>query len=239
MPIIIREAREADIPAMAALDVAGYRGSPFRAAMFPASRRVLPGDGDALAWFRLGAQRALASSSSSSRYIVAVDEEEVVGMAIWGAPRPPPAGEGGGGEEKSSAGPPPGLPSYIGYEDVMQANAEIERMLDAQDTLDEATRTLNAIVVDEAHRRRGVGRALVQWGIDKAANSQPAAVWLIATSDGKKLYESMGFGLVGSGLRCGEAQHLMYKNLESSQNRSLACKSPHQHSHMSIYNHRE
>ncbi len=69
---------------------------------------------------------------------------------------------------------------------------------------------LDAIVVDEEHRRKGIGKALVQWGIDQATR-EGRAVWLIATSDGKTLYDTMGFSLVGSGSRCGEAQHIMFR----------------------------
>lgn len=69
---------------------------------------------------------------------------------------------------------------------------------------------LNAITVDEEHRRKGIGKALVQWGIDRA-NEEGKQVWLIATTDGKRLYDSMGFSLIGTGSRCGEAQHLMHR----------------------------
>ncbi|TQV99321.1 hypothetical protein V2A60_004795 [Cordyceps javanica] len=235
MSIFIRKAVEADIPAMAALDVAGYRHSAFRAAMFPPERRVRPGDGDALEWFERGARRALSSPCPMTHYIVAVAQGEVgdadgdgsqnrettavVGMAIWGSPRPDvDAATAVQGEEatRRSGGPPPGLPSYIGYEPVMAANEEIQTMLDAQDVLDKKTRSamwnLDAVVVDQGHRRKGVGRALVQWGVDRAAE-EGKGVWLIATSDGQRLYDAMGFSLVDSGARCGEAQHIMFRDL--------------------------
>ncbi|KAJ6781709.1 hypothetical protein PWT90_05714 [Aphanocladium album] len=234
MTISIRKAVAADIPAMGALDVAGYRNSPFRCAMFPPERRVKPGDGDGLEWFARGATRAL--ESATTHYIVAVEDlgspsEVIVGMAVWGSPQPEAAAAEAKQENKSASsdeekkkeddkppsGPPPGLPSYIGYEPVMAANKEIMTMLDAQDRLDKKTRNnlwnLDAIVVDENHRRKGIGKALVQWGIDQA-DKQGRGTWLIATSDGKKLYDSMGYSLVGSGSRCGEAQHIMFRDLQ-------------------------
>ncbi|KAJ4145102.1 hypothetical protein LMH87_003962 [Akanthomyces muscarius] len=227
MPISIRKAVAADIPFMGALDLAGYRNSPFRRAMFPPERRVKPGDGDALEWFERGAKRALGSTTT--HYIVALEDEgspaeTVVGMAVWGAPQTAAAAatqdmgtsvNKAQGVEAEPKGPPPGLPSYIGYERVMEANKEIHAMLDSQDTLDEKARSdmwnLDAIVVDERHRRKGIGKALVQWGIDQASR-EGRKTWLIATSDGKKLYDAMGFAVVGSGSRCGEAQHIMVRS---------------------------
>ncbi len=156
MPISIRKAVAADIPVMAALDVAGYGRSPFRHAMFPPERRVKPGDGDAREWFERGARRAL-DSSPATHYIVAVEDggegspaETVVGMAIWGSPRTAAAdaGQHKGASNNTTqeaearpSGRPPGLPLYIGYEAVMEANEEIQTMLDSQDTLDEKTRS--------------------------------------------------------------------------------------------------
>lgn len=152
MPITVRKAVEADIPAMGALDVAGYRNSAYRRTMFPPERRVQPGDGDALEWFARGAKRALESSTATHQYIVAVEGDAVVGMAIWCAPQPPPPAStedntSKDGEKQSQktdekpSGPPPGLPSYIGYEPVMEANKEIQTLLAAQDTLDSKTRS--------------------------------------------------------------------------------------------------
>lgn len=154
MPISVRKAVEADIPIMAALDVAGYRNSAFRNTMFPPSLRVRPDDGDALEWFAMGAKLSL--DSSSTHYVVAVErlneDVSVVGMAIWASPRPAAPTTTATEEGKSSVGgeetkeqpkpsrPPAGLPPYIGYDAVMEANKEIEQMLASQDGLNEKRR---------------------------------------------------------------------------------------------------
>lgn len=158
MTISIRRAVEADIPAMGTLDVAGYRGSAFRHAMFPPSERVKPGDEDALEWFAMGARQCL--ESTSMLYMVAVEavdgaDETVVGMAIWTPPRvATPATkkdtDGDRGDqadiakqekqESKPAGRPPGLPSYLGYEAVMEAQEETQKMLDSQTILPEKER---------------------------------------------------------------------------------------------------
>ncbi|KAJ3476395.1 hypothetical protein NLG97_g9146 [Lecanicillium saksenae] len=139
MTISVRKSVAADIPAMAALDVAGYGNSPFRLAMFPPERRVQAGDGDALRVVHARATRAL--DSPTAHYVVAVEgegspEEVIVGMAIWGDD----SKEKKEKKENKPSGPPPGLPSYLGYEEVMAANKEITTMLEEQQMLDAKTR---------------------------------------------------------------------------------------------------
>jgi hypothetical protein len=51
---------------------------------------------------------------------------------------------------------------------------------------------------------------LTQWGLDKAAEKHQD-VWMIASKDGKGLYESLGFVLVATGSRCGEPQYVLTK----------------------------
>ncbi|KAM0433868.1 hypothetical protein ACHAPT_003811 [Fusarium lateritium] len=52
------------------------------------------------------------------------------------------------------------------------------------------------ISVSPNHQRRGIGRKLVQWGIDRSEEEGIAAV-LEASDAGKPLYEKMGFVAVG------------------------------------------
>jgi GNAT superfamily N-acetyltransferase len=54
---------------------------------------------------------------------------------------------------------------------------------------------LNILFTHPEHRRQGIGRMLVQWGIDKA-NELGVEFWLNATPIGKPLYEQLGFKLV-------------------------------------------
>lgn len=55
--------------------------------------------------------------------------------------------------------------------------------------------TINMVIVDEAMRGRGLGRRLMQAGLD-AAGGLPCR--LIATDEGLPLYESLGFRQVGA-----------------------------------------
>lgn len=51
--------------------------------------------------------------------------------------------------------------------------------------------------VDPHHQRRGVGKRLVRWGLEQAA-AEGQRVFLIATPEGKLLYESLGFQVLGA-----------------------------------------
>ncbi|KAF1949614.1 acyl-CoA N-acyltransferase [Byssothecium circinans] len=53
----------------------------------------------------------------------------------------------------------------------------------------------NILFTHPDYRRRGIGRMLVQWGIDKARELD-LEFWLNATPWGKPLYESLGFRVV-------------------------------------------
>ncbi len=48
------------------------------------------------------------------------------------------------------------------------------------------------LAIDPTHQRRGVGRMLAQHGLDLAAK-EGRDVFLIATPEGKPLYQSLGF----------------------------------------------
>lgn len=50
-------------------------------------------------------------------------------------------------------------------------------------------------MVDPRHQRRGFGRSLVQWGLDRA-DEERVPVALDASCAGLALYESMGFRTV-------------------------------------------
>ena len=67
---------------------------------------------------------------------------------------------------------------------------------------------LNSLTVDKQHQRKGIGRRLVQWGLEEAKRSGEG-VWLIAGPEGAGLYEAMGFVEKGVGERTGEKQVVM------------------------------
>lgn len=75
---------------------------------------------------------------------------------------------------------------------------------------------LNSICVDATRRRKGIGKMLVRWGIDRAAE-KGQDVWLISAPTGRALYASMGFEQVAEGSRCGQAEYVMTRFRETNQ----------------------
>ena len=51
--------------------------------------------------------------------------------------------------------------------------------------------------VDRNHQRRGAGKQLLRWGLDRAAE-EGQKVFVISTPDGKPLYDAHGFKDLGS-----------------------------------------
>lgn len=49
------------------------------------------------------------------------------------------------------------------------------------------------VFVDEAHRKHGLGRALVQFGMEHPEH-RPVYLWLLATHDAHGVYAKLGFG---------------------------------------------
>ncbi len=76
---------------------------------------------------------------------------------------------------------------------------------------------LQAVGVHPGHKRRGIGKQLVQVGIDAAA-ADGIDVWLLATPEGKLLYVSMGFEIQGEKEIAGEIQTAMWKGGEEKRN---------------------
>lgn len=60
---------------------------------------------------------------------------------------------------------------------------------------------LHWLGVDPAQQRKGIGRHLVQWGLDRAIEDK---VWagIESSAVGEKLYSSMGFKVIGERLPC-------------------------------------
>lgn len=70
------------------------------------------------------------------------------------------------------------------------------------DTAERKTRWhLHWLGVDPQHQRKGIGRHLAQWGLDRAIEDR---VWagIESSAVGEKLYTSMGFKVIGDRLPC-------------------------------------
>jgi len=55
---------------------------------------------------------------------------------------------------------------------------------------------LNSLAVDKKHQRKGIGRMLVQWGIDRAAKERKD-ILIVANPTGAPLYRKTGFEEIG------------------------------------------
>jgi len=66
------------------------------------------------------------------------------------------------------------------------------------------------VAVDPGHQRKGIGKALMLWGIGEAAKDN-RDVWLIATPAGRGLYDSLGFETLGEAMIEGDLQAQMVK----------------------------
>ncbi|KAJ7744681.1 acyl-CoA N-acyltransferase, partial [Mycena metata] len=51
---------------------------------------------------------------------------------------------------------------------------------------------LSLMAVDPKYQRRGIGQALLQWGLDRA-DAEGLEVYLESSEDGLRLYEKNGF----------------------------------------------
>lgn len=76
---------------------------------------------------------------------------------------------------------------------------------------DTTTRTeLDYLQVDPGHQRQGIGRLLAQEGLGRA-DAGGREVWLRSTPEGRCLYLSLGFRVVGEGSVLAQAQYAMVR----------------------------
>jgi predicted N-acetyltransferase YhbS len=66
-----------------------------------------------------------------------------------------------------------------------------------------------SLAIDPAQQRRGIGKMLVQYGLEQAAKAGMDA-FLISTPAGHRLYQSLGFRNVGEPfIMCGTPHYSM------------------------------
>lgn len=75
---------------------------------------------------------------------------------------------------------------------------------------------LSGLGVSPKHQRKGVGQALVRWGLERA-KEEGRDTFLIATGPGRKLYLGLGFQDVGEERKLlGEPHRCMIKRVEAA-----------------------
>ncbi|KAH6609778.1 hypothetical protein Trco_003124 [Trichoderma cornu-damae] len=222
----LRRARDEDVPAMAALQVAAFLDSPMHKAMFPKRLRIKPGIQDQLEWNISRMREGLADPNL--HYLVVLTEapqegDIIVGYAEWSAP----ATEGCGAGEREEQGKSEEerardmeqrlarLPPFLDKGALLDANDEVMELMEkSKDAFRGEDRhkmwTLNSISVDGDYRGIGVGKMMTRWGMDRA-DADKAGIWIISSPLGQQLYKSLGFKQAAEGSRLGEPQYLMLK----------------------------
>ncbi|KAM0519566.1 hypothetical protein ACHAPE_003743 [Trichoderma viride] len=226
----LRHARDEDVPAMAALDVAAFLDSPMHKAMFPKRLRIKPGIQDQLEWNILRMRKGLADTNLHHLVVLADAPEEgeiIVGCAEWSAPA---AGAGEYEEEEGKTAEEKAkdmelrlarLPPFLDKGALLDANDEVVELIEkSKDAFKGENRynmwTLNSISVDGDYRGIGIGKMMTRWGMDRA-DEDNKGIWIISSSLGQQLYKSLGFKQVAEGSRLGEPQYLMLKFQEPKQ----------------------
>ncbi|PTB68163.1 acyl-CoA N-acyltransferase [Trichoderma citrinoviride] len=223
----LRPARDEDVPAMAALEVAAFLDSPMHKAMFPKRLRIKPGVQDQLEWNVARMRRGLADPNL--HYLVVLTDapgrgEIIIGCAEWSAPAPAHDRHGDDGEEDEEEKARDlelrmaRLPPFLDKSALLDANDEVmELIAKSKDAFRGQNRhrmwTLNSISVDGDYRGIGVGKMLTRWGMERADRDR-TGIWIISSPLGLQLYKSLGFTQVAEGSRLGEPQYLMLKFYE-------------------------
>ncbi|KAG4281802.1 hypothetical protein FPRO06_10706 [Fusarium proliferatum] len=192
MTIRLIEASEEHLPAIARIATSAFH--PNTDAL---SRRLFPPhlqpidlpDGEAAYDWRF-ARKASSLASPESHLAVAIDDEkvhddQVVGFSLWDAP---PATGGDSGPSKEI------LCTALDKEAYNEMKKTVNQ--DAVDTFGEqgiaGVWHLDYIGVSPGNQRRGIGKMLLQWGLDRAAE-EGKDCYLVATEAGRPLYVAAGF----------------------------------------------
>ncbi|KAH8894236.1 putative GNAT family acetyltransferase [Thozetella sp. PMI_491] len=195
MTIELRQAKQTDIAAIVQVGCAAFDPAldAIVRRLFPA--HLQPGgqlDEDRQAkWLT----RRLAGALDSPDAVLMVAEEgtEIVGAALWVAPHAE--------DDKGDAGapqPPRVPPPNMDREAAGELRGVLTRSAVAAlgDGGSDNAWELDFLAVDPKQQRRGIGKSLVTWGMEKAKQASKDC-YLVATSDGLPLYLAVGFEGIG------------------------------------------
>ncbi|KAJ9131741.1 hypothetical protein NKR23_g11589 [Pleurostoma richardsiae] len=218
----LRTAREDDIPAMAQVEVEAFKDHHATKALFPERLRTKPGQEDQYNWRLAILKQGL--EKPNRHWIVAVgggglvandegDPMRVVGYAQWMMPGDPvhdmTAKERVEDLERSTGN----YPTSIDREALHAVASGAEELnKNAEEALGDLKElwSLNSIAVSPSYQRRGVGRMLLHWGLERA-EQDGKDVYLLASPSGRFLYSSVGFEEVAQGNIVGGREVVMVK----------------------------
>ncbi|KAK2601384.1 hypothetical protein N8I77_010839 [Diaporthe amygdali] len=215
-PIHVRYARQDELPAMAQLSITAFRqsGREVNAALFPEHLRVNPGDADEIEFSVKNMARTF--DNKSRHYVVAVDEQDtIMGWAEWTSGDEPVVEMTPEEREKKRAEGISRLPRSFDLQAAERLGREADELSKSlKEALGEEhyqnSWSLNSVAVDPAHQRKGVGKLLTGWGLERAAEENKA-VHFLSSPSGAQLYRAMGFEEVGSGNILGSVEYAFIK----------------------------
>ncbi|KAI7780377.1 hypothetical protein LA080_016101 [Diaporthe eres] len=218
-PSNIRYARKDELTAMVQLSITAFRhsGRQVNAALFPERLRINPGDTDEI---ELSVRNMVRTFDYKNRhYVVAVDDQDtIMGWAEWTSREDPVEELTPEEREKKRAEGVSRLPASFDLQAAQQLGREAEELSKKlREALGEEgyqnSWSLNSVAVDPAHQRKGVGKMLTRWGMDRAA-AENKAVHFLSSPSGAQLYRAMGFEEVGSGEILGGVEYAFIKRAE-------------------------
>ncbi|EED12180.1 conserved hypothetical protein [Talaromyces stipitatus ATCC 10500] len=191
MAIHLRPASEADLSIIVDVSTAAFPPS-----VDAIARHLFPGDlhySEDVRQARI-ARKSVKFQMNSTRIMVAVDDAsdgKIVGYSIWEVPV-------AGGDDKNDDDGEIILPPLAQEGSDRAPFMELRRILedDVREQFgDEGTKgvwTLDSLGVHPNHQKRGIGRMLLDWGVEEAAKHGKGC-YLVATPAGLPLYRAAGF----------------------------------------------
>ncbi|POR38561.1 Uncharacterized protein TPAR_01259 [Tolypocladium paradoxum] len=195
MALRLRSAIDADMDAIAAISAAAFHPTTDAIArrLFPPHLR--PPDmqaGDAARPWRLARKTSKLHAKRTVMMVVVDDalDGTIVGFSVWEAPV-----RGKEDEEEMHLPEQPcaGLDRAALAEMQSIVAGDAKRRFGQRDTKD----IWHYIGVDPEHQRRGIGKMLLDWGLEQAVK-EGIDCYLVATPAGRPFYQAAGFDVVES-----------------------------------------
>ena len=179
-PITTRSATSDDLPQMVEVFFSAFSDSPLNKRCFPESSP------EVVAW-QEEFIRKIIDDKNGNYVIVAEQDSRILGWARWARREHPPAAKN---LERES------FPSSRDQETArhffqLNNNATIKYVAGERHWF------LSTIAVAKAGQRRGVGSALMKFGVERA-DAEGWMSYLNSSHEGKGLYEKFGFEVVGT-----------------------------------------
>ncbi|KAJ4326864.1 hypothetical protein N0V84_002690 [Fusarium piperis] len=178
--IIIRPATEQDIPSMLSVYFSAFSPSLFSQRCFPSSSP------DVQAWQADKLRSQIGAARGNHVLIAESDSGSVLGWARWVRRPAAPSTKTILSESDYPSSGDRALAVRL-----FQANADAT----CKHTMGESHWFLSTIATAREAQRRGVGSALMQFGVDKA-DEEGWMAYLNSSPEGKGLYEKFGFRVV-------------------------------------------